>query len=241
MSNHLHLLLTDVSARLPEFMQLAMSLIARALNPHVGNTENFWRPGSYNDVAVETDEAVVEQGAYTLANPVAANLVFDPGEWPGAFSDPAAFGTETVIARPEVFFLMDGDLPETATLRLTVPKGFASAAEFRERVVSRLDELVRLARDKARAKGKPFLGRQRVLDQAPLSRPTSPPPRRSPKPLVAARDPERLKQALARIREFLERYRAAWRKREAGTLAEIFPAGTYLLRVQHHQPCEAFG
>ena len=56
MSNHYHLVLTDVEGRLPEFMHWMNVYIAKMLNARWGRTESFWAPGSYNSVQLGNEE-----------------------------------------------------------------------------------------------------------------------------------------------------------------------------------------
>jgi hypothetical protein len=51
LSNHLHLVLTDVEGRLPDFMRDVDSLVARAVNASLGRFEGFWADdSSYSSV-----------------------------------------------------------------------------------------------------------------------------------------------------------------------------------------------
>src|SRR5512142_1269074 len=51
LSNHAHLIVTDVEGRLPAFMQYLDSLVARSVNSSLGRFEGFWATdGSYSAV-----------------------------------------------------------------------------------------------------------------------------------------------------------------------------------------------
>jgi REP element-mobilizing transposase RayT len=242
MSNHLHLLITDPEARLPEFQQLLGALVARAVNASLGRWESFWAPGSYSAVALVTPDAIEDTAAYLLANPVAAGLVRTGKEWPGLWSDPGAIGGAAVtVPRPDHFFSKrhkKGGLPDAAPLELTVPPGFASAAEFRGRVLTSLAE--REARAQERFGKAGFLGVARVLKQNPFSRPSSVEPRRKLNPRVAARRTPNRIEAIVTLTAFVREYRARWAERRAGKTDVVFPAGTYLLRVAHGVRCAGF-
>ena len=60
-------------------------------------------------------------------------------------------------------------------------------------------------------------------------------------PRVAARDKWKRIEALGRLAEFVEAYRAAWTRLKAGIRDVLFPAGTYWLRVAHGARCLAPG
>lgn len=240
MSNHFHLVLTDPGARLPAFEQYLDSLVARAVNASLGRWEAFWAPSSYSAVALGSPADIVAKAAYVLANPVAAGLVARGGEWPGVWSSPDQVGGAPVIVeRPAAFFSANGSMPEHAELRLSAPPGFAGAAEFRDRLVEALGALEASAAHDLASEGRGFLGVRRVLAQKHSARPAPGAVRRQLKPRVAARDKWKRIETLARLVDFLERYRDAWRARRAGSPDVLFPAGTYLLRIAHGVPCAA--
>ncbi|HET7752553.1 MAG TPA: transposase [Anaeromyxobacteraceae bacterium] len=236
MSNHVHLVVTDTHARLPEFHQYLDSLVARSVNSSLGSWETFWAPGSYSAVRLVASEDIVREAAYVLANPAKAGLVRTGHLWPGLWSDPDLIGAgPTRVARPcHRFFAKKSALPEIAELELTAPAGFASAAEFRDRVVAAVkvheEEAARRFRNE-------FQGAVRVLKQKPRSRPRSKEPRRNLKPRVAAKDASKRVETLTSLDEFVRKYRAALARRRAGEKGVVFPAGTYQLRIAHGVPC----
>ncbi len=87
LSNHCHLIITDLDARLPAFMQYLDSLVARAVNASLGRFEGFWATdGSYSAVEPLDPSHIVAKTAYVLANPVAAGLVRRRADWPGLWT-----------------------------------------------------------------------------------------------------------------------------------------------------------
>jgi putative transposase len=237
LSNHFHLVVTDPEARLPAFVQYLCSIVARATNALLGRWEAFWAPGSYSAVRLESPEDIVAKTAYALANPVAARLVRRGTEWPGLRTTPEQIGGTPLRAeRPRTFFRSNGYLPAAAELELSVPPGFASAAEFREQLSAASLALEQAA---VSSEGRGVLGVAKVLAQKPWARPPSGEPRRVLNPRVAARDRWKRIEALSRLKEFLSAYRAAWTERRRGMQGVIFPAGTYLLRVLHRVECAA--
>jgi hypothetical protein len=242
LSNHYHLLVTDPDARLPAFMQVLDSLVARATNAALGRWEGFWSSaGSYSAVSHGSTDDVVGKAAYVLANPVSAGLVQHGREWPGLRTDPADLGARTLTAsRPKVFFREDGDLPASEELALAVPPGFSSADEFRSRVAAATRDLEATRRRELQSAQRGFLGRARVLAQKPFARPRSEEPRRGLSPRIAARDPWKRFEALSRLAGFLQAYREALTAMRKGVPDVVFPAGTYLLRIAHGVRCVAF-
>jgi REP element-mobilizing transposase RayT len=239
LSNHYHLLVTDVDARLPAFMQYLDSLVARAVNATLGRWEGFWSSdNSYSAVIPVAPEDIVRKAAYILANPVAAGLVSSGREWPGLWTAPEQLGSAPLTApRPKVFFSSTGDMPASAELVLFTPSGFSSAEEFGALVAAALNDLEEEHCQELGPGG--FLGRKRVLAQSPFARPAPGEARRQLSPRVAARDKWKRIEALSRLVDFLRAYRSALRARRAGAAGVVFPAGTYQLRIEHAVPCAA--
>jgi putative transposase len=239
LSNHCHLILTDLDGRLPAFMQYLDSLVARAVNVSLGRFEGFWASdGSYSAVEPLEPADVIAKTAYVLANPVAAGLVRLGSEWPGLWTAPAQIGgTKLAAKRPNTFFDPNGYMPAAVELELSVPPGFASAEEFRTLLSNALRELEEHHQRAAAAQGRRFLGARRVLAQSPFSRPPPGEPRFGLRPRIAARDKWRRIEALSQVKSFLRAYRQACLDRRAGISDVRFPAGTYLLRIMHGVQC----
>jgi REP element-mobilizing transposase RayT len=241
LSNHLHIVLTDPQARLPEFCQYLDSFVARALNTAYCRWETFWAPGSFSAVALADKEDVVEKTVYTLANPVAAGLVATGREWPGLWSPPEAIGTSwRSFERPNHFFNEKGLMPVGASLELSAPRGF-EVDEFRTLVSDRLAEKEKEAARKLEAEGRRFMGARRVRAQKHTDFPAGGEPRRRLNPRIAARDRWKRIEALLRLRSFLDAYREALAKLRAGAKDVVFPLGTYRLRVLFGVQCAATG
>jgi len=238
MSNHYHLVLTDPRAELPRFCQLLDGLVARVLNASYGRWESFWGPASYSAVELVSAGDVVKKTAYALANPAQAGLVAHGSEWPGIWTGPAQIGGGgEIVQRPELFFSKTGSMPEREALVFTVPKGFATAEEFRAAVAARLAQLEQEAGEALRAKGAGFMGARGVRRQKHTDRPARGEPRRGLNPRIAAEDPEERVEALDRLAAFRRAYRAALARLKAGGRRVLFPQGTYLLRVHLGVAC----
>jgi putative transposase len=239
LSNHCHLVVTDVHGQLPAFMQYLDSLVARAVNASLGRFEGFWaKDGSYTAVEPLEPGDVIAKCAYVLANPVAAGLVRRGNEWPGLWSAPEQLGGGKLTARkPKFFFDPKSYLPETVELELVTPRGFASGEEFRRLVAGALHDLEEEHRRELGSDGRRFLGAARVLAQNPFTSPRSGEPRFQLKPRIAARDKWRRIEGLQRLKSFLREYRQAWLARRSGSTDVQFPAGTYLLRIMHGVQC----
>lgn len=238
LSNHFHLVVTDPDARLPAFEQYLDGLVARAVNSTLGRWESFWAPASYSAVALQSPADVVSKIAYVLANPVAAGLVSRGADWPGLWSAPERIGGAPLVApRPGVFFRPNGYLPDVVELAIEPPPGVGSPDVWRERVRSALAAVEDAGRRRLALDGRAVVGVAGVLAQHPLRRAASDERRRELKPRVAARDTWKRIEALSRLLDFLRDYRDAWKARRSGVRGVVFPAGTYLLRVQHGVCC----
>jgi putative transposase len=239
LSNHCHLVITDVEGRVPAFMQYLDSLVARAVNASLGRFEGFWaKDGSYSAVEPIDPGDIVAKTAYVLENPVAAGLVRRAAEWPGLWTAPEQLGVAKLTARrPNFFFDPKSHLPEVVDLELALPRGFASADEFRTVVADELRVREENHQQEVTSTGRRFLGAARVLAQNPFSRPPPGEPRFELKPRIAGLDKWRRIEALTRLKSFLREYRQAWAARRAGMLNVQFPAGTYLLRIMHGVQC----
>lgn len=234
LSNHYHLVVTDLHARLPAFGQYLDSLLARALNAVYQSYEHFWSPSSYSAVSLVTPDAIVDKVAYTLANPVAGGLVRHAREWPGVWTSPDLVGTSFEVERPDLFFRKRGKMPKTALLELTVPAPFRSKRDFQAALKTAFGALEREAIEK----NKSFMGVKKVLSQRRDGRPSSPrEPHGGLRPRVATRDKWKRIEALDRLRSFLEAYRDAREKLLRGVRRVVFPAGTYWLRVTQNVSC----
>lgn len=240
LSNHVHIVLTDPDARLPDFHRDLDALVARAVNCSLGRWEALWERDSYSAVRLETAETILEKIVYVLANPVAAGLVRRGRDWPGLWSDPTLVGGDGVVfERPKDFFRADGPLPATARLRFHPPPGFENPPELVAAVLSGLRQAEDRAAADLAASGRSFMGVARVLAQKPDARPATGEPRRGLNPRVACRNKWKRIETLLQLAEFRTAYRAALAAWSAGLRDVTFPPGTWLMRVQHRVCCAA--
>jgi putative transposase len=238
MSNHYHLVVTDMEGRLPVFMHWLNEYVAKCTNSSLGRWESFWSPGSYSQVSLTDAEDVLAKLVYTFTNPVAACLVPSFKQWPGAMSRPGVMGEkEVMVDRPEGFFRANGPVPPRVPLKLTVPPAFSGHPNWLSDLQARITALEADLQAAFIEKRKRFLGRRRVLEQSPFSRPRNDEPRRGLNPRVAARDKWRRIQSLQRLKRFLVEYRTSWRSFANGDRSVRFPFGTYAMRVRFQVLC----
>jgi putative transposase len=227
MSNHYHLVLTDVRGTLPAFTQDFHSLVARAVNFLRDRWESFWDPEPTSEVVLLGDGAVAEKMAYVLANPVRARLVGRARGWLGATSAGMQFGRARRIGRPAKFF--SEQMPEFVDLELVRP-GWCSWLDDRA-LLGSVERKVREL-EVEHAKLGPAIGMQAVLARAWWDAPTSRERRRELSPRVAGGDRETRVGWLRETAAWLSEYRAALARFVEGAREVVFPVGTWAMCVR---------
>jgi len=231
LSNHIHIIVTDPHARLPEFSYILFKFIGKCVNAHRGRWENLWAAGvqpSY--VRLPDANTMLDKMAYVVTNPVGAGLVHRAKLWPGVnLWQPGKYKAK----RPPVFFRESGPTPNVLPLQLApVPLGGdLRPREIIELVGKAIAERETALRAEHKAAGRTYLGVARLLAQKPTDTPHSREPRRRLSPRVATRDKWRRIELLQRLKSFWEDYKAALRAWCAGDREVVFPAGVYKMRV----------
>lgn len=231
MSNHYHMVITDVHGRYPAFLAFLHKLVAKCLNRHWGRKENLWS-SEQTSVVLLTDEAsVLDKVAYTLANPACAGLVTSVQDWPGASSWLGLDGRVVDTTRPKVFFRARGSMPSRSAFRFTVPPAFEALSqdEWRTLVQAEVRRRERAAARKRKRASKRIPGLLRLLTISPFSSPRTEAPRGRLNPQVAGRNQRGRTEALQSRRTWLDAYRSALSRLRAGFTDVLFPAGTYEL------------
>jgi hypothetical protein len=230
MSNHLHELLFDRDGNLVQFYEHFHRLLAKCMNAHLGRWENFFSSEQTNVVRCETREDILGALVYIATNPVAADLVENTAQWPGANGIEALLTGEPLRAtRPTFYFDPDGEMPDEVELYLRVPPELgdhdAFIADLR-RGIAQAEAEEKRKRDSI---GRKVVGRNKILRQHWDSSPTSHEPRRNMRPSIKAIDIFKRLEAIQRRRDFLRLYRLARQALISGTPIP-FPHGTYWLK-----------
>ncbi len=258
MSNHYHLVLTDLEGCLPRFMEELNSLLARALNALHGIFGTAIEKG-YNLVAVMGENKLLEHCAYTLANPCSANLVKRSHHWKGVSSRSLEYGTKIEIKRPTSGLWAtqcrhtDRDasrtskrarhggrskLPESVELVLTRPAIMPelSDIELRRHIRELLHERENAATRDRKNRGIQAMGwtaaRRVDIRSCPQAE-----ERFGTNPSYSADTKAARISAWQRRREFLARYYSALDRFMRGEWGIEFPVGTWLMRVRYGVPC----
>ena len=241
MSTHPHIVVTDVEGRLPEFLHHLNRHVALAMKVLRKWEGEVWDHRGPSVVELRTPEAVVQESAYSIVNPVAAGLVRSAKDWPGVTTRPSEIGTAVWrIARPVQYFSAnDEKWPPVVELRLAMPHAAEELGvtdeQFRELVAEEVAKQEKAAHAKVKELGWAFLGADRCLKLSPFRRARSWEPIRDRNPTFAVGRGKReaFFEAVRRLRAFRLEYRQrleAWR---AGERSAPFPAGTWLMRHRH--------
>jgi len=237
MSNHWHGVVTDPHARLPEFLERFHRLLAKAQNASLGRWENLWSSDKTSIVLLVSDDDVLEKMAYTIANPTAAGLVHSPTEWPGVITQ--RLEERWTVCRPEVFFDQKGAMPTSLTLQFSRPPVWPqmSGVEVARCLARAVERRVREARQALLEQGRKFIGANAVRRQSFNAVPKTKEPRRNPSPRIASNfTPARI-EAIRRLAAFRRAYRVALSAWRDGKRDQVFPAGTYSLRIYARVAC----
>jgi REP element-mobilizing transposase RayT len=227
MSNHYHLILTDVRGVLPEFMAWLNRQLAMCIKRARKWDEVVWEPNvAYSAVELAGTSEVLDKVAYVLLNPVSAALVRSPERWPGVVTTLQTLRRGTMSAeRPKVWF--KNEAREHTTLALTTPPCFTD----QEHYYSALEKLVvnRLAQARTRMlqQGRRYLGRTRVHKTRVSDRPAGKKERFGRSPTFSALTRSRWLAAVKKLRAFRVAYRTAYEAWRSGQRDVEFPLGTW--------------
>ena len=235
LSNHYHAVLQDVLGTICDFNRELHSSVARYVNQMHGEQGSLWSEHQTSRVAPQTPDDLIEQIAYTMANPVAAMLVRFGHSWPGLRACWPAPAKK--YRRPRAFFRgkeNGGDWPDEVELTFSRPPGYdhLNDAELNALIQSRIQHHEDEARQTADAKRKRFLGRRRILEQRRWHAPTTS-ERRGISPRIACKDKRLRIEALQRDRDWYVAYCDARDRFNRGERNVTFPYGTFKMRVLH--------
>jgi putative transposase len=263
MSNHFHVLMSDVDGQLPDFMHYFDSLLARSLNAMRGTSGSVFEKG-YSLVVVTDDAKALEHAVYTLANPCAAHLVRRSKQWPGFSTLRMKYGETRKIERPKLGLWTQAQtqiergrkrprnserdqhrgkpsrLPDVVDLTLERPPIYIelSDAELRTELRQQLDAEELALIKKRGHEDREVLGVSKVLAQPWYGFPGRPADMFGTNPTVSGRTKWVRIEALQRRREFELAYARARASFLAGIREVLWPFGTWLMRVRFGLPVE---
>jgi putative transposase len=233
MSNHLHIVLTDVRGMLPRFSQLFFNQLAKATNARTGHTESvFARGDRYHALELLTGDAVACKIAYLLSNPAKAGLVDDHKSWPGFITSAHDMLERKVYrARTDGSAYLRRRKAEELELRIEPPPSVRDVASFVERVAADLATIERHYRLERKRHRQCVKGEASVSAEAWFRR-----PKRGAKlfqmvPSIAERVTAIRVAAILALKKFRVEYRNALKALRDGARSVQFPQGTWLMRV----------
>ena len=247
MSTHFHLVVTVPDANVSEFMHrldLRLAKSIQVLRKFVKGV--VWAPGQLSIVELKTTQAVAEQIAYAIANPVKAGLVYTASDWPGLTAKVTDLGhREVSAARPEFYFTGPRwDEHAVAAFKLTLPDCLAELGTEPAHAIlaAELEREEREARAHVKAEGWKVMGRIAAANASPYRCAKSWRDLGKLNPHIAAGrgQNDARRAAIAELRAFRADHAAAKKQWIDGDRSTMFPAGTYWMLVHHRAPTATF-
>ena len=237
MSNHVHLVITDVEGKSPKFFETFHRLLAMCTKARLGWPEEVFnksKTGAHERVGTE---AIIDGLGYCIANASSAGLVRRSNEWPGACTSAKDMGTRVIRAKRPKHYLRADEWPDEVELRITIPAALEAEMEpdeARRRVQESVRKYEAEALAKSKKTGKRFLGKRRAQRVHHTQRANSWEEFGSRDPRFATSGDRELARAMVeRIRTFDADYDRALARWTAGERDVVFPYGTWWMRVHH--------
>ena len=229
MSNHYHLTLTDVRGVLPEFMGWLNSQLAKRIKRLRRWDEVVWEPNvQYSAVELLSEAEVLDKVAYTILNPVSAELVARPEDWPGVVSTLRTVHRGKIkVQRPALWF--KDCLPKSLTVSLTPPPCFTDKHGYLNALETLLGSRLQVLDRERLQRGRRVLGRRAVRKTSISARPQGREARFGRSPAFSALTRQAWQQAVKRLRGFRAAYRRAYEAWRSGVPDAEFPVGTWWL------------
>ena len=261
LSNHFHLLGTDLDGCLPDFMRDLNALLSKQLNALRG-TRGTNIEKDYNLVVVNitTGDKAIEHAVYTLANAVEAHLVERTPEWKAPNSYALEYGEPVLAKRPETglwsgkvahaqrsaskrskraAYAGKSNVPKQVRFELVRPpvRRDLSDKALRKHIRAEVTKVEDALVERRKHEGRQVAGWNRVVakrysDIAPKSEEFF-----GVRPTFSADDADSCAEARRHRARFLAGYRDALRAFLAGVKDVLFPFGTWLMRKRFNAPC----
>ena len=238
MGNHFHLIVRSESLEIPRFVGNMQQNISQEIQRTTRwNLRVF--PRRYSAERILDTPTLWETINYVLMNPVRADLVAHPRDWPGvsSFELHDAGGTmegrylnRTKLGRlrrqaDDTTQIEREQAMETFEVGWTAPPSASSKDEANEHILDDLDTRCEQEADRRRALGIDPLGAEGVQTQSIQASPEA--PARSPEPLCHASDERQEEQYHEHHARVTDSYRQALDRWQQGRTDVSFPPGTY--------------
>lgn len=228
MSNHFHIVATDVRGVSPQFFQLLDQTIVNLLKRHFPDIEgSVWNTSQPSAVDLSnelsaSEVTLIEKLVYTMGNAKTSGLVAKWTQWEGSMSKPEDMGQRVLrVSRPECASTRT-KLPAKVETQVHVPAGLKHWKR---------QELMEMLRGELKRIPRPVnpIGMKRIREQSIWDRPKTKAKKSTTNPRFAG-DVDRRKAMVALLRAFRADYLCALQKHCAGE-ACVFPEGTWKMRV----------
>lgn len=237
MTNHVHLVITDVEGVAPDFFRELHRLLALCIKARLGWPEEVFNKSATGQNERVSTESILDGLAYVIANPCSAGLVRRASEWPGARTSAQDLGRRVIRAKRPKHFFRTENWPAVVELHITIPAALEAEMEpdeIRRRVAKRVRAHEAEALAMSKKTGRPFLGARRAQRVRHTDRASSWEDFGSRNPrLAASGDREAAQATIARNRQFDADYDRELAKWTAGDRNAVFPYGTWWMRVHH--------
>ena len=170
MSNHFHIVATDVSGEGPLFYQLLDQTISNLLKRHFPDLEGeLWNKSQTSAVDLSNelqpcDVTVIEKLVYTMGNAKTSGLVSRWTQWEGSMTKPEDIGRRVVRVQRPACASSRSTLPASVELHVTVPPSLEHWTR---------QELIEMLRGELKSIPRPSkpVGMKRIREQGIWDRP----------------------------------------------------------------------
>ena len=230
MSNHYHLVVTDLEGNLSLFMgwlnQTSASLLKRYWKRKLGET--IWGTEKFSSVLLLSPEAVMEQIVYAIVNPVEAGLVSTHKQWGGIMLTPEAIRKHLMPEHPDRRVALKKH--KVHPLNITVPPAYRhmGTEAFIALVMKKVRE--KEAQLRRERRGKKVMGMKKVLQFSHLSAPKTKEESGKLNPQFAGVTKEAIALGKKLIKGFHLQYKDSLERYMNGEHDVVFPFGTNWMR-----------
>jgi len=239
MSNHVHLIVTDMRGNLPEFTRDFYSSVARVMNKKMGRRENFWACGAGGVTALIGEHTIIEKIAYSITNPVAAGIVPSHTRWKlnqtnsnnPLLSTVASIKRHTRkrFIRPKNYFKALGSAVADYGILTLEPPPSTDEAQFHQQLENCVKLRENALQEERKQIKRPFLGMKNAIKVDSQYIPEKKDKKSQINPLLACSEHDRLIAEKIILKHFRIAHRECRFEVLAGKGIVIFPEGTYAM------------
>ncbi len=227
MSNHFHLIVSDPHQLLSDFLRWLNLHSAKCINFYLGRKGLIWAPGSFSSQELHYPEDILDKLVYTICNPTQAKAVSQPSEWIGGISLPEHYRNdfEFKAQRPKFFKDNSPTVPESASLKLTIPPMF----EDKEAFINELESMIKVRcgeiAEEMKQNDEDFKGIKNICLDLNF-KPDNPYIDSEIDPRIACKDKERRKELIDGMIQFWKEHEDSRQRVLQGVKDVRFPYGT---------------